>query len=167
MEDQLNDIEFNQLRNDVKLETIDRQLQALAKQRLPSSNSRVRVKLTSQKLINANQDRMIRSYASISSKLTDLNSTGTTLAEFAILPTFVAATSVSTKNVSTAKKLMSKIEDNTSNQESLEEVMLSACDIEDNADEWQASVEQAQVDELEQQMMDKQKQRVSNLKISK
>jgi hypothetical protein len=165
IEDQIRILERDQIKNNIKQRVTDLRLKELSKQNISATNSKVNINLTKSKLLEQDQQRILRTYASLQSKLINLNSAGTTLAELKMLPTYNAATKISKKSVIKAQNLMNKIQENTNNQESLEEILLSEVNTDTLTDEWQSNLEQFQADQIETGLIEKQKIRLNNLNI--
>lgn len=161
LNDQLRTLRLEERKNTIKQRIVEKTLENLKTKNLLSTNSQVAIQLKRKQLLENDQQRIIRSNESLQTKLINLNSAGTTLSELNMLPTYAAATKVSTKSVLKAQKLMNKIEQNTTNQESLEDVLLTEVDSENLSNEWEYNLEQAQADELELKLIEKRKQKLN------
>lgn len=164
LKDQLRNLRRAEINNTVDMRLAEHNLQLLFKQKLTVNDPRVRAQLNVKQLIEKDTERIIRSRASLQSKLTSLDSSSSTLAELDILPTLISVTKVSTSTVEKANSLIRELDSNTNNQELLEDAILTPCDIESQTSQWENDIASAQVEELETQQMEKQKQRATNIR---
>lgn len=152
IETQIRRLERQQTDNTIDIAVADKRLSMLTN--VSADDIRVQQHLRTRQQKKTDQQRIMKSLSSLQDKLTSLSSAGTTLAELNILPTYSAATKVSTRSVLNAQDIMKKIQNSSRNQESLEGVILTEVDTDETVEQWKSELERKQAEEIDAQLME-------------